>query len=62
MVRISDAELEVMEVVWSKGEATTSEIIKSITNHNWNSNTTRTLIGRLNKKGALKIVSQEKNY
>lgn len=58
MVRISDAELEIMEIVWVKGIATTSEIAKEVTN-DWNQSTIRTLIGRLHKKGALEIVCKD---
>lgn len=57
MVRISEAEFEVMKVIWEKKETTSIEIInilkeKGVT---WNFNTIRTLIKRLLKKEAIKI-------
>lgn len=59
MSRISDAELEVLKVIWDKGEATSNEIIKELKDFSWNSNTIRTLIKRLYTKGAIEI-SQKK--
>jgi len=59
MVKISDAELEVMKVIWEKKETTSLEIIKALKKCNWNDNTIRTLINRLIAKKAVGI--SEKN-
>lgn len=55
MIRISDAELEVMKVIWEKGETTSLEIINALKYCNWNDNTVRTLINRLISKKAVGI-------
>lgn len=60
MIKISDAELEVMKIIWRKKEITSSEIIDEITDQKWNRNTVRTLIKRLLNKKAIKISKKEK--
>lgn len=59
MVRISDAELEVMKIIWEKKEVTSIEIIKELEHCNWNNNTVRTLINRLISKKAVGISKRE---
>ena len=59
MVRISDAELEVMKIIWEKGEVTSLEIIKRLDYCKWNDNTIRTLINRLIAKKAVGISKKE---
>ncbi len=52
---ISEAEWEVMRIVWTLGEIHTSEIIKQLqAKKNWSESTIKTLMGRLVKKGLLK--------
>ncbi len=55
MIRISDAELEVLKVIWQLKEATSLEIIEKLQHCNWNANTVRTLINRLIGKKAIGI-------
>lgn len=56
--QISEAEIEVMKVLWEKGEITAKEIICEIEKTNsWKPKTIQTLITRLVAKGA---VSTEK--
>ena len=55
MVRISDAELEVMKVIWEEKEITSIEIIRKLDSNKWNNNTVRTLINRLIIKKAVGI-------
>lgn len=55
MKRISDAELEVMKIIWSKKEITPLEIVKSLEKSPWSENTIRTLIKRLYDKGVVKV-------
>ena len=47
-VRISDAEWDVMEIVWSRGQATAADVIAALAkDRGWNHRTIRTLLGRL---------------
>ncbi|MFC3932896.1 CopY/TcrY family copper transport repressor [Streptococcus dentapri] len=51
---ISSAEWEVLRVIWTKEEATSSQIIKVLSSKkNWSVSTIKTLIGRLVDKGVL---------
>lgn len=59
MVRISDAELEVMKIIWEQREVTSLEIIDKLVYCNWNNNTIRTLINRLIAKRAVGISRKE---
>lgn len=59
MKRISNAELEVMQVIWSKQNITSLEIIKGLQHKSWNDNTIRTLINRLIYKKAVGITKKE---
>ena len=56
MKKISDAELEVLKVIWDKNIVTSLDIIYELRRYNWSNNTVRTLIKRLYKKGAIEIV------
>src|SRR5215471_18673444 len=52
--QISDAEWEIMQVVWRGPPITAAEIIADVTGHTgWNHRTVRTLLNRLVRKGAL---------
>lgn len=52
--KMTDAELEVMKVVWDKNPITANEIYKVLKQTtNWGEPTVRTLIGRLTKKSFL---------
>ncbi len=57
MIKISDAELEIMQILWQKGKATSFDIIEKV-NQDWNESTIRTLINRLQSKGAIEVVSK----
>ena len=58
-ITVSDAELEIMEVLWSAGRGLNAGEIRNILNENksWERTTVLTLINRLVKKG---VVRQEK--
>lgn len=58
MLKIPDAEIEVLKVIWDRGEATSSEIIQDLKDYSWKYNTIRTLIKRLHQKGAIEIISK----
>jgi len=53
--RISDAEWDVMDVVWRLGAVTPAEVIDRVAEaRGWNHRTVRTLLSRLIEKGALR--------
>lgn len=53
-LNISDAEWEVMRVVWSNGQSTSREIAMILNGkRGWSQSTVKTLIGRLTNKGYL---------
>lgn len=59
MIKISDAELEVMKIIWNKKSTTSLEIIKELNYKKWSDNTTRTLLNRLVIKKAVGISKKE---
>lgn len=60
MEKISEAEYEVMKVLWKNGKMTSIDIISILSKtKKWNHNTIRTLITRLLNKKAIKIVDKE---
>lgn len=59
MKKISDAELEVMKVIWKKREITSLEIIEKLKCYKWKHNTIRTLINRLVMKKAVGISKKD---
>lgn len=62
-VKISDAEWEIMRVVWTLTEATSKEINAVLQEKmDWKPATTKTLIGRLVKKGALNTEADGNRY
>jgi BlaI family transcriptional regulator, penicillinase repressor len=53
-VVISDAEWEVLQVVWRLGKATAAEVIAELAKpQDWSHRTIRTLRGRLDEKNGL---------
>lgn len=53
-VQISDAEWDVMEVVWATEACAAAHVIAQLSaTHDWNHRTVRTLLARLVEKGAL---------
>ena len=62
-IRISDAEWEVMKVVWDRHPITALEVIQRLAGKTeWNHRTIRTMLTRLVKKGALTFEMQGKAY
>jgi len=61
---VSDAELEILEVLWSAGRALNANEIRSILNQSksWERTTILTLINRLLKKGVISQKKQEVYY
>ena len=64
VLQISEAEIEVMKVLWEKGTMSAKEIIGEIENTNdWKPKTIQTLITRLVAKGAVKAEKKDaKSY
>lgn len=55
MNKISNSELEVIKILWERGESTSPEIIEALSkNTDWGKTTIKTLISRLVSKGAIK--------
>jgi len=60
---ISDAEWEVMNVLWEQAPRSASEVVEVLgTRTNWNPSTVKTLLGRLVKKGVLRFRSEGNRY
>lgn len=56
MIQISEAELEVMKVLWTLTEATSSQIVENLKEiKQWKPKTIQTLITRLTSKGAIEV-------
>lgn len=61
--KITDAEWEVMRVVWTNNKVTSKEISQVLERKKgWKSATTKTFIGRLVKKGMLNTEKEGKRY
>ncbi|RHW50187.1 CopY/TcrY family copper transport repressor [Bombilactobacillus bombi] len=62
MEEISNAEWEVMRVVWTLKKATSQEIITNLSHSQWQPATIKTLIGRLVKKNCLAAKRQQRPF
>jgi BlaI family penicillinase repressor len=61
--RISEAEWEVMEVVWRRSPVTSAAIVADLEKgHGWAANTVRTMLARLVKKKVLKFGAEKNRY
>ena len=62
-LKITDAEWEIMRVVWAQGKATSRGIIQVLEDKmNWKASTIKTLISRLVEKGALDTEQEGRKY
>jgi BlaI family penicillinase repressor len=62
-IRISDAEWQIMAVVWEHPPVAVAEVVEKLSRQRgWHSRTIRTLLDRLTRKGALKITREGKRY
>jgi len=62
-VNISDAEMVVMRVVWSLGEARVADVEAQVaSSHDWSLATIKTLLGRLVKKEMLKTQKDGRRF
>jgi BlaI family transcriptional regulator, penicillinase repressor len=60
--KISSAEWEVMNAVWKKSPATSSEVVKMLASKNWSDKTIKTMLARLVKKGVLTFKEIGRSY
>ena len=62
-IRLSDAELELMAVLWRKSPLGAAEIIGASPEHrDWSATTVKTMLSRLVEKGALTTTSQGRRF
>mgnify|MGYP003292870757 CR=1 FL=1 len=62
MKNISEAELEVMQVLWKNGECTSLQIISEVTKKKeWKNNTIMTLVSRLVNKEFIDVIREDKS-
>ena len=60
---ISDAEWEVMNVLWESSPRTAAEVVDALhTKTDWHPKTVKTLLGRLLRKGVLKAKEEGNRY
>ncbi len=60
--KISDAEWEVMKVLWERAPQSANEIVEALAARQWSPATVRTLITRLVQKGALSFEKAGREY
>lgn len=60
--RISEAEWEVMKVLWERSPQTANEVVLALSGQKWSAATIRTLIGRLLQKGVLGARKSGREY
>lgn len=61
--KISDAEWNVMKVLWKKHPAAFSEIVEGLDEAcDWSPKTVHTHVSRLVKKGAIDVIKENKHY
>lgn len=61
--RVSDAEWEVMKVLWERSPRTANEVVNALSEKRaWKPKTVRTLINRLAGKGAIGFEKQGRGY
>jgi BlaI family penicillinase repressor len=61
--RISNAELQVMRVIWEKAPVTVNDVVGTLSKStSWKRETIRTLINRLEKKKAVRYEKKGRSY
>ena len=62
--QISDAEWEVMKVIWQRGSATAADVVDDLAPpaSHWHPRTVKTMLNRLVRKGALDFKPEGKRY
>ena len=60
---ISNAEFDVLDVIWDDSPVTANEVIERLNQRkNWHDKTVKTLLGRLVKKEVLSFEKQQRQY
>ena len=60
MIKLSDAEICIIHIIWKTGKTTSFDIIDEVKNsQKISENTIRTLLSRMVKKGAIKITEKQ---
>ncbi|GEA05573.1 beta-lactamase repressor [Alteromonas sp. KUL42] len=60
---ISNAEFDVLDVIWDDNPVTANEVIERLNQRkNWHDKTVKTLLGRLVKKEVLSFEKQQRQY
>src|ERR1051325_1011542 len=60
---ISDAEWQVMNVIWARGPSTAAQVVDALAGkQRWSPRTVKTLLGRLLRKGALGHKAEGNRY
>jgi len=63
LMQISDAEWQVMKIVWMQGEQTSSDLIRVLAERfNWSKSTVQTLLARLVEKECLTRKKEGKSF
>jgi len=63
LMQISDAEWQVMKIIWMQGEQTSTDLIKVLEKRfNWSKSTIQTLLARLVEKECLTREKQGKSF
>lgn len=61
--KISDAEWQVMQVLWAKSPLNASEVVEQLAGEqDWSPRTVKTMLGRLVQKGALSFTQEGNRY
>lgn len=60
--KISEAEWEVMNTLWESSPLSAHEIIENLNHKDWNPKTVKTMLFRLEKKGAISHESERREY
>jgi len=61
--KIADSEWRVMQVLWRRGPQTANDVVNVLSSEvKWKPRTIKTLIGRLAKKGAIKVKEEGHRY
>ncbi|MGN7356767.1 BlaI/MecI/CopY family transcriptional regulator [Paenibacillus sp. SAF-054] len=62
-IHITEAESEVMKLLWQKEPLSANEIISELTNQmKWSDQTIKTFLNRLHKKNAIRFEKSGRNY
>lgn len=63
MIRISEAESRVMQVLWDQAPLSADDIVETLSPHvDWHEKTVKTLLNRLLRKGAISATRDGRRY